>query len=73
MELEFTEKDLISFGKYLLGQKRRKSFQSNPSFNNDLLLEERLREVHHADIENFRHIKLESIKRGLKKKAKKKI
>ena len=37
---------------YLGSKKRRKRFKNSPS---NLSLWERLREVHHADVENFKH------------------
>ena len=51
----FTEEDLISFGKYLLSNERLESFKQNPEFTNDEMLAERLSEVHHADIENWKY------------------
>lgn len=50
---KFLRKDLVEFGNYLLSEERKKSFSENPNFPNGELLEERLSEVHHADVENF--------------------
>ena len=50
------EQDLISFGNYLLSEERKESFKANPQFPNDELLEERLSNVHHADIENWKYL-----------------
>jgi hypothetical protein len=46
----FNKKDLIAFGKYLLSEERTKSVLSASS---ELTDTERLREVYHADVENF--------------------
>ena len=51
----FTEEDLISFGNYLLSKERWESIVRNPDFPNDETLDERLREVHHSDIENWKY------------------
>lgn len=56
----FNKKDLVSFGKYLLSDERKKSFSDyHASGEDNIPLEERLKEVYHADVENF----LESIKK----------
>lgn len=52
----FTEKDLVLFGNYLLSQQRRERFKQHPEFHNNELLEERLSQVHHADVENWKHL-----------------
>ena len=49
----FNRKDLVRFGEYLLSEERRELYKQNPNFPNELLLEERLSEVSHSDIENF--------------------
>lgn len=49
----FNRKDLVRFGEYLLSKERRELYKQNPNFPNELLLEERLSEVSHSDIENF--------------------
>mgnify|MGYP001305634198 FL=1 len=49
----FNRKDLVKFGEYLLSEERRELYKQNPNFPNELLLEERLSEVSHSDIENF--------------------
>ena len=59
MVVYFNKKDLVSFGKYLLSEKRRESFER--SFNEDLKnevknvvpLEDRLKEVGHWDYCNW--------------------
>jgi hypothetical protein len=47
----FNRKDLVSFGNYLLSDKRRKLFEETES---SLSIDERLKEVHHADVENWK-------------------
>lgn len=54
MTVFYDEKDLVSFGNYLLSEERREVFKNNPNFPNGELLEERLSEVHHADVENWK-------------------
>jgi len=46
-------KMLTKFGYYLLSDERRKSFEQNPNFPNNELLEERLSVVNDADIHNW--------------------
>lgn len=50
--MEYNEKDLISFGKYLLSKERKKLLKSVPS---SLSIKEKLKEVYHADIENWKY------------------
>ena len=58
----YNKKDLVSFGNYLLSPHRRALFALHPDFKeNDL--EERLSNVHHSDIENWKYA-LEQIKKG---------
>lgn len=45
--------DLVSFGNYLLSDERKKLFENHPE-PTSLSLEERLSQVHHADIENWK-------------------
>lgn len=64
----FNRKDLVSFGSYLLSEKRKARFQT--MYDNDLLampqkpeigsvfprpltVEDRLKDVHHSDVENW--------------------
>lgn len=49
--MKFTREDLVSFGMYLLSNERRKLFEENP--DPGVPLEERLKIVHHADVENY--------------------
>lgn len=44
MKKQFTEKDLIEFGNYLLSEQREQSIQNK----------ENIREVHQEDIDNFK-------------------
>ncbi len=56
----FNKKDLVKFGQYLLSEERTKRIVDNYDAKIDnLTIEERLREVYHADVENF----IESIKK----------
>lgn len=48
-----TVQDMVSFGNYLLSPERRKLYKQNPMFPDGLMLEERLAQVNHADIENW--------------------
>ena len=55
----FNRKDLVSFGSYLMSEKRKAIFDEaykeaiRNGMDNPLPTEERLKEVHHADIENW--------------------
>lgn len=55
----FNRKDLVSFGSYLLSEKRKARFDKvykesiRNGIGNPLATEERLKQVHHADIENW--------------------
>ncbi len=55
----FNRKDLVSFGSYLLSEKRKSRFQESfnnalkDGFKNPLPVEEVLKLVQHADIENW--------------------
>ena len=46
----FNRKDLVNFGKYLLSEERTKRISDTDS---SIPIEERLKEVYHADVENF--------------------
>lgn len=48
-----TEQDLISFGNYLLSDERRKLFEAKET-SNGLSTEERLKQVGHWDLENWK-------------------
>lgn len=50
----YTEKDLISFGKYMVSKERKKRYKNHPEFPNNDRLKERLREVNHADLCNWK-------------------
>jgi len=54
MVTTFNTKDLTSFGQYLLSAERRERFKNNPNFQDHEILELRLAEVHHADVENWK-------------------
>ena len=54
MTVFYDEKDLVSFGNYLLSEERKELFKNNPNFPDGELLEERLSAVHLADFENWK-------------------
>lgn len=62
MVVYYNKKDLVSFGNYLLSPHRRALFETHPDLG-DKDLEERLSQVHHSDIENWKYT-LEQIKKG---------
>jgi hypothetical protein len=55
----FNRKDLVSFGSYLLSEKRKSRFDEaykeaiRSRMKNPLSVEESLANVHHADVENW--------------------
>lgn len=51
MVVYFNKKDLVNFGKYLLSEERKKLIEQHPEPTRTT--EERLKDVSHADIENF--------------------
>lgn len=53
MLIIFERQDLVSFGNYLLSEERKERIHTNESFPNGELLQERLEQVSHADIENW--------------------
>lgn len=53
MKIYYEEKDMVSFGEYLLSKKRTDLILSRES---DLSDEERLKSVYHADLENWKHL-----------------
>lgn len=54
VEKLYTEDELVRFGRYLMSDERKQRFMNHPEFGNDHL-EERIREVQHADISNFEY------------------
>lgn len=48
----FNESDLVSFGQYLLSKERKDRFAQGDSHG--LSLDERLSQVHHADVANWK-------------------
>lgn len=48
------EKDMVSFGEYLLSDERRKSFEAAYNSEDNLSLEERLAGIYHVDFENWK-------------------
>lgn len=59
MVTQFNESDLVSFGKYLLSSAREERFENHPEADKMPPLEDRLKEVHHADISNWLDIQSE--------------
>ncbi len=55
-EKEYSEADMVGFGSYLLSDERRKLFMEHPDHDGDDrgVLEMRLSQVHHADLENWK-------------------
>lgn len=51
-EKVYTQKDLVSFGLYLLSEEREKLLANHPDFSSDSL-SIRLRRVHDADLANW--------------------
>ena len=49
----FNTKDLVSFGNYLFSDERRLLYKNHPDFPNEELLEERLSQASHTDIQNW--------------------
>lgn len=47
----YTQKELVSFGNYLLSEKRKQSFEAKPNL---APIEERLKEVNSIDLERER-------------------
>ncbi len=54
MTISYDEKDLVSFGKYLLSLERTERITSNHDAGDSVSLSERLSEVYHADLENWK-------------------
>jgi len=55
----FNRKDLVNFGQYLLSEEREEKIKERYNPEDNISLDERLREVYHSDVENF----LESLKK----------
>ena len=49
----FNRKDMVEFGNYLLSEKRKMRFRNHPEAEKMGSLEERLSQVHHADVANW--------------------
>lgn len=49
----YTEAELVTFGNYLLSKTRKKLYREHPDLE-DKHLSERLSQVNHADLENFK-------------------
>jgi hypothetical protein len=53
-EQMFSEKDLISFGLFLLSEDRKKLLKKHPDFSSESF-KERKRKVYDADLANWQH------------------
>lgn len=51
----YNQKDLVKFGEYLLSKERTNRITENTKEGDPVPLEERLKSVYHADIENWKH------------------
>lgn len=54
MKTYFEESDLVSFGRYLLSEERTKRITDNETPGDNVPINERLQEVYHADLENWK-------------------
>lgn len=54
MVIFFTEQDIVSFGEYMISQKRKDFYINNPTIQNNL--EELLSQVNNVDLENWMKI-----------------
>lgn len=54
MVTNFNSKDLTSFGKYLLSEKRTNRIKESHKEGDSISLEEKLREVYQADMQNWK-------------------
>ena len=54
MVIMFTEADLVSFGEYMISQKRKDFYINNPTIQDNL--EELLSQVNNIDLENWMRI-----------------
>lgn len=50
----FSEAQLVSFGNYMVSEERKKSFEASKDLHPGVTVEERLSQVHHADVENWK-------------------
>lgn len=55
VEEMFTTQQLVQFGYYLLSDQRTKLIKDHTKGNHKIKME-RLKQVYHADIENFKHL-----------------
>lgn len=50
----YTESDIVSFGNYMVSEERKNSFEASKDLYTGVTVEERLTQVHHADVENWK-------------------
>lgn len=55
MKIYYEEKDMVTFGEYLLSKQRTDLISSNRE-GDSIPLEDRLRQIYHADFENWKHL-----------------
>lgn len=55
MKVYYEEKDLVTFGEYLLSKKRNDLIASNWKDGDSVSLAERQSQIYHADLENWKH------------------
>ena len=55
MKIYFEEKDMVSFGEYLLSKERNDRIADNWSEDDNIPLAERQSQIYHADLENWRN------------------
>lgn len=62
MKVYYEERDLVTFGEYLLSEERSKRIESNWDSGDSVSLEERKSQIYHADLENWKEkMKLEAL------------
>lgn len=55
MSESYSEKELTEFGEYLLSDERRKYFEDTYKDDDEIGLEERLKQVYHRDFEEWKN------------------
>lgn len=61
MVTTYNMKDMVSFGNYVLSDERRELYANHPQADSMPPLEERLKHVSHADVENWKDKKSKEI------------
>ena len=60
MYVLFTDAEMIEFGRYLLSDERTKSIKENHKNDGRKEIENKLKEVYHADFQNYLALKKET-------------